>query len=277
MPLILNKSFTSLINHLEATITQDEAPIHYVGMGNPDSEVLIVGKEIALDKKNPDDAGIMLHELDQNIKHWYDIISNYSHLHNSFDPNLLTRKVPLNGFNPFSPMLFTPTAARVIPRKRHTYYIIERLISKGSIGELFHEASSTFHHCFLTEISHIPHRNNADYNPLSTESIKRLNFIQSSPFFKSFKTVIIHVGVNNKNYIGARGTIERYEKIRTLFNAGIINKPTTVLLDKQKDGKEIQADIFINPDEESKIIVCNQLSGSAGWTNESIVNLNKSL
>ena len=82
MPLINKPSFLNLITALAAELAAvgfdplvdienpDMVPEHlnpYVGMGNPDSDILMVGTEKALNAANPAHFAILTHELSLNV------------------------------------------------------------------------------------------------------------------------------------------------------------------------------------------------------------------
>ena len=247
---------------------------NYIGMGNPDSNILFVGQEKALNVNDEIYDPIVNHESVLNYAHWNDIVVNHLGITDNFSPDLMTRLAPLNGFNPFSPMLFPPTAAIVQPLGGHTYRKIEALLN-ARIGvrilnifetEIF--TDSIFSECFLTEISDKPSLKRAGNRMTPARDI----FISSNEFYKSFKTVVVNVGLNSTDYIYSRNSEERYIFLKTNFNNGLLNQPITIDLGGNKE-----ADVYINPENNSKIIVCNQLSGSAGWSNDQLTRLSAEL
>jgi hypothetical protein len=247
---------------------------NYIGMGNPDSEILFVGQEKALNVNDEIYIPIVNHESVLNYAHWNDIVSKYLKIIENFSPDLMTRLEPLNGFNPFSPMLFPPTAAIVRPLGGHTYKKIGALLNARigvrnlNIFETNIFTDSIFSECFITEISDKPSLTRAG-NPMTPS---RSSFISSNEFYRSFKTVVVHVGLNSRDYIYPRNSAERYNFLNINFNNGILNPPIVVVLGGNKE-----ADVYLNPENNSKIIVCNQLSGSAGWSNDQLTSLSAEL
>lgn len=165
------------------------------------------------------------------------IVSNYLRIIENFSPDLMRRLEPLNGFNPFSPMLFPPTAAIVRPSGGHTYRKIEALLNARNgarnlnIFETNIFTDSIFSECFITEISDKPSLTRAG-NPMTPS---RSSFVSSNEFYRSFKTVVVHVGLNSRDYIYPRNSAERYNFLNINFNNGILNPPIVVFLGGNKE------------------------------------------
>ncbi len=280
MPIINKPSFIELINSINnLTIQNEDRPAYYLGMGNPNSDILIVGKEKALDLNDEVYYPIINHESLLNINHWTDLIQNYNNLEDPFHNILLQRIGNLNGFNPFSPLLFPQIANIVHHNGGHTYQKISYLISLVyPVTNLFENIlfeNSIFSKFFLTEINHTPALNNANFNLTNFMNGPRYNFMSASDFYKSFRIVIVHVGLNSPKYIGSRFSVGRYQLLRSLFNKNLENNPQTLNLGENNNG-QIQADLY-TADVGANIIVCNQLSGSAGWTNNSLIQLSEEI
>jgi hypothetical protein len=217
MPLISKPEFISLVNHLKTTIQEEDVPSHYIGMGNPDSGLLFVGSEKAIDINR--DQIIAHHELFLNLEHWYDIITHHNHLTNAYDQTLLERRGQLTHFNPYNPLFLESTRNRVLPLGGHTYKKMKRLINDcfppshfdlNPITSSFTE--NVFSKCFITELSSIPalNQNHALFHLGTFIDGPRYDFLRYDDFnfFKSFKTVLLYFG-RNKNYIGTLGSNER--------------------------------------------------------------------
>ena len=109
-----------------------------------------------------------------------------------------------------------------------------------------------FNHCFTTEVNHIPSK----YSSHFKSTLDRRELLRD-PFFKSFKYVII----------GAIGSIE-VKEIEDIFGS---NLPFETIKIGENKKREIEIKVLKN--EFQKIILCNQLSGAAGWTTNAIKNL----
>ena len=273
MALIKKTEFTSLLNSPFLRSLSENKEQYYIGMGNPNADILIVGKEKALDLNDENYLPIIQHESNLNIDHWMSVVDSYNDLSNSFDSLLMKRTSPLNGFNPFCPMLFPITAQLVHSKPGHTYKKIEKLLNLGEIDDFSSPENNVFNFCFLTEINHVPTLRNATFNRVNLAHQSRKSFISNNAFFQSFKIVVIHVGVNSRNYIGARNSEERFLNLQNMFNSELQNEPQRLVLDVNNAGRTIEADLYFNSKNTSLVIVCNQLSGSAGWTNTALSNL----
>jgi hypothetical protein len=189
MPLVTNRAFWDLVNCLcEREIAKHEQ--FYIGMGNPDADILVVGQEKALlpggeilsddhiqqlvtlfdlgmlpRNALPSNFGATIYskECTLNVGHWFDIINYHNNFGDPLNPALLARAMPYTNFNPFHPLLYPPTWRIVNGRAGHYYYGLERLINAyGNIHVPHYSTSifpatlwpeSTFSKCFITELS----------------------------------------------------------------------------------------------------------------------------
>lgn len=235
--MINKKSFIDLIKKYE----EKESPQDhdYIGMGNPDSSLLLVGSEKAIDPIH--DAAIMHHELFHNIDHWFDIVMHYNHLANPFDPILLNRAMPLNGFNPYNPMFFLANIGQIVGGG-HTYSGMNRLINQFEVlhgllpitnihSDLFNENS--FSKYFITELSSKPAKKQAaaKFNLKDFLISSRYNFMtgHAAEFYRDFKTTILYFG-KNKKYCGIAGTSERLNVIQ-IFNHNLTHTDLAIYSD----------------------------------------------
>lgn len=218
----------------------------YIGFGNPSSDILFLGKEKGFDiEKHPD---LFIHESINNTLQWELILTSKKELTHYQQKEIL-------GFNPIFPRLNHP---QKIP-KRHTWGLYSQILA--GLKNLNHDnilkekevyENSLFFHCFMSEINFIPSKYSQGYklSPI------RKNFL-SQEFYKQFPLVII----------GAKGYLTQ-EDIMGIFSAKCIASNKKIGDNKSR---EITIDIFEN--QIQKIILCNQLSGAAGWTNDAINNL----
>jgi len=275
MPLINKPSFLNLITALAAEgfdpAVMMENPIAaaqlnpYVGMGNPDSDILMVGTEKALSVVNPAHAAILVHELYLNVSHWNDLIVNHNHLTHPFDPNLLARFAPFTEFNPFSPLLFEITRQLVLGHHGHTYYGLERLLMQyeainglapTNVMENINFHDSSFSRCFITEISARPavNLNQAKFNLAHFFTGNRYHYMtaQAAAFYQSFRTVVMYAGKNAK-YVGNAGTQNRLQIIR-IFNTNLTHADIHILPDH----------VYYDNGTGARVILCRHLSSGFG-------------
>lgn len=217
---------------------------YFIGYGNPQSDILFLGKEKAFNIYS--EPELFIHESVNNILLWKRLINQQGEIdHEEFLKN--------NGFNPMFPKVYFNK--NTLPR--HTWGIYSTIIKKlnGLEGEILNEntnySNSFFNYCFLSELNSSPSKYSVGekVNPLRKEFLK-------DNFFKSFSKVII----------GAPGYLELWE-IEEIFD---VNYESKKELGKNKSRK-LQADIYKS--EKRILVVCSQLSGAAGWTTEALQSL----
>jgi hypothetical protein len=211
---------------------------YYIGYGNPNSEILFLGKEKAFDITNSPD--LFLHESINNNIQWECLIENCN-------TNL--------EFNPLFPQKYFGEKFKI--KHTHTWGMYHKLVkgiteNPNISSELGVLENNFFNHCFTTEVNHIPSKYSSNLKSIDP----RKELLQHA-FYKSFKYVII----------GAIGAIDPIQ-IKEIFGDLRTNE---VQLNKEGSKKERKIEVFQN--DTQKIILCNQLSGAAGWSNEEIANL----
>jgi hypothetical protein len=232
--LIKNKLFKSIFNTFDTPHLDEYDPIKqpYVGLGNPDANLLLVGSE----KKNEKEFPIIYqHELVYNYAHWSNLVKDYLNYKDALHPKLKLRGGLLNHFNPFSPLTLDETCYTVYIKGNHTYKRIETIINKILLN--FHSLppksifnispykydDSIFSKCFLTELSDkpMPRQNGKwDFDKFKkSQRGKQMKDGNLGNFYRSFNKVVIYAG---KNYTGEVGSLQREEIIR-LFNLNLSN------------------------------------------------------
>lgn len=148
----------------------------YIGFGNPNSEILILGKEKGFDFENNESQAF--YESINNPKEW----SSYLKDNLTFT---LEKKYENSGYynNCFIPYL------QKIKKSGHTWNKYAKLIQEIYPNEEF-DSNFFLKKCFISEINHKP----------STKSIikkydfeERFNFLKQ-PFYKSFRITILACG-----------------------------------------------------------------------------------
>ena len=289
----MNQQFIDLVTHMREAYTQWEVPPagtplteelireaiagiqngiypDYIGMGNPDADILFVGKEKALDPGKLIDQPIILHELLLNHPHWYDIVVNHTNK-GSHDTALLQRPHPFTGFSPYNPLLLPTTWARVTGRGFHTYQGMWLAVNDGgTINDVTGLGTMTppqaeawqwrlFDKVFITELSIQVARSSSKVRFKLKEWLQspRYRFMSgmAAPFYQRFKTVVIYAGVNNRRYVGAPGSPERLALIQ-IFNPTLTHADMHVLANGavQEYANGTGARVLITP----------HLSGNAG-------------
>jgi len=139
----------------------------YIGTGNPNSKILIIGKELGF----KDDVEQKKREITDNIPNWKKNISE----------NITIEKLTTE-YNP----LFPYYKWEIKLGEGHTWSKYQKLMNYlTENNECFHEKS------FLTELNHVPAKISKPKPILSEE---RLRFIKNSTFFQNFKIIILACG-----------------------------------------------------------------------------------
>lgn len=216
---------------------------YYIGYGNPNSEILFLGKEKAFNiNNNPD---LFLHESINNNKQWEYIIENSNVKDLKFSPL-------------FPQQYFESKISNYKIKKNHTWgmycELVKAITDKSEItssSEILE--NNFFHHCFTTEVNHIPSK----YSLHLRFSDVRKELLQHA-FYKSFKYVII----------GAIGSID-LTQIKSIFDIDTESEKIQI----SKEGDKRKRFIEVIKKDYQKIILCNQLSGAASWTSDEMSKL----
>ena len=194
----INADFRSVLDKYKS--------LQYIGTGNPDAEVLFIGKEMAIDTKKHQDQ--FNATVSQNIDKWnsqqngYKIISGPKG--NYWD-----------SFSPWYPYYRQNNHIRIEPKVKddgrktvdnhgtsRTEYFYQQIIS--SIYEIPEDKKQflTLHmYAFQSELSTATARISAEVNPSERkQSIKNRKVLWQTPFFQNFPITILGIGPN-KNYI----------------------------------------------------------------------------
>jgi hypothetical protein len=215
----------------------------YIGMGNPDADILLVGREKALDPANPLYWPIIAHELLLNHAHWRDIVLHHRAVPRR-DVALLRRAQPFTGFSPYNPLLFPLTWQLVSARGAHTYRRMWLAVNEGALppqvaglAQMDQAAREAwqwmlFDKVFITELNMKVALNaaKAQFDLRKWLGGPRHQFMAglAAPFYQRFKTVVIYAGVNNRRYVGAPGTPQRLALVK-LFNPTLTHADLVVL------------------------------------------------
>ncbi len=219
---------------------------YYIGFGNPNSQILVVGKEKAFNSTSNTD--LLIKESINNFAHWKHIVENK--LVSQVQKNICNTL----GFNPLNPKVHHCGYTK----RNHTWGITSEIISgvfpdeklqlQYTEDQKFRD--TIFNKCFLTELNHRPAR----YHEGSGLSAERATLLKSD-FYKTFPIVIFSA----KSYLNG--------KIDILKNVFDIN-PDGESIKLGVIGKKRIREIIITKykSKTQTIFVCNQLSGASGWS-----------
>lgn len=193
-----NRQFKDLVN-------DERWENQYIGVGNPNAKILIVGKECAIDPK--EQSVLYDRTFLQNWKDWHNNINNDIYFDSILewqnDEEIFIK------YNPLWPF-YKQRFKRLKKLKdgsfnggtSNTWFNYQKVFNlyRKRIGvETNSEYIDFFKDCFITELSDIcrPNNNNLskDEKEATKQSIsKRYDLINGTPFFKRFDVVIMVCG-----------------------------------------------------------------------------------
>jgi len=224
----------------------------YLGYGNPNSKILILGQEKAFDIiYNPD---LLFHESMANPFQWNELNdTSWGEKSNlDFDP-----RFPIKYFN-YS--YENEKSKRYWARTWYKYsLLISSIYSESTPKEMYFEkeniSKSFFNYCFCSEVNDSPKKNTSNVNTL----VERLKLTPKLyKFYQSFPVVLLAIG---KSVQG-----NPLDFINSVFGK-------TEELDYLEIGIKEDNELPICPrlyqsENGQKIILCSQMSGNSRWKNE---------
>ena len=172
----------------------------FIGYGNPNADILIVGKECALKEDSEDWKKFYQH----NFCQWKESLEGhgfgYKHAEEPYD-------FEHGNFHPINPFFRLENKKqsknREIGRASSTYFYYQRLIDKvrSDNAEKYAPAPCIdfFNDCFITELNDICRRNDNGLGKDEHEEIERhirarFDWMRKTNFFNQFKVVILACG-----------------------------------------------------------------------------------
>ncbi|HET8860737.1 hypothetical protein [Marivirga sp.] len=220
---------------------------YYIGFGNPEADLLIVGQEKAFNAfNNPE---LMLYESINNSFQWSKIIENNG-------------DVSEINFDPRNPRIHHTDKQK----GNHTWskysILVDAFYGINSCHENMkkdwnqNSGDTLFDKAFTTELNVTPATSNSGLH-LTSEREKLL----SNSFFKNFKVVVFAIGSPSNK-----------EVVKKIFSDAKFENH-----DLGSYGTNKKREVAISKNTSQIIVICNQLSGSSGWRNEHIVALGERL
>jgi|GEM_PF-524191 len=176
----------------------------YIGSGNINSKILIVGKEAGIDKKNIMNRNNVHEERMMN-----DFNSNSTKWKHNVENDTQPSDIIWDGIIEHSNPLFPFKGKRLLDEKAgHTwrkYQVLHDYIYKGEINSDI-SSEYTFHNnFFLTELNSSPAGKSCDADKESIPG--RIELLKESEFFQNFPIVVLACN----EYIGIRDGINQIE------------------------------------------------------------------
>ncbi|MCX6159218.1 MAG: hypothetical protein NTY74_14655 [Ignavibacteriae bacterium] len=222
---------------------------YYIGFGNPDADILFLGKEKGFDViEHPE---LFIKESINNVLQWEYILND----NENTDHKLIYDQL---GFNPMFPRIHDYG----ILKKNHTWYYYSKIVAglKNKNADIIFDETkvynnSLFSDCFISEVNYVPSKYSNGLKLID----KRKKLLQNM-FYKKFKKIIIGA----KSYL-------KDDEIMEIFN--LKDKGKEVQVGKYGKNKSKNYVITKFNNHGQTIIKCNQLSGASGWTDEAISSI----
>ncbi len=189
-------NFDKLVERLIST----QAKLPYIGQGNPNSNILILGKESAINPKKDEDQ--YRREIANNYDDWKNIIS--SGLSLSDVPLQMCDNVVI-GYNPLYPYKGQYCKIRAKGGTSSTWYWYQRIVDEimGKPQKNKNEYIDYFYNSFITEVSTATGKmsRDVDKDERKLSINERAEGLLSNNFFKHFQIIIAACSsyVGNKN------------------------------------------------------------------------------
>lgn len=187
------KDFIELINSLK---NEDNKNLRFVGLGNPNSKILIIGKECSFNLDKEQDRFLYKLENQDNLQQWIYNIENEIGLETlsywENHPNLYNPLHPYKGqYNKVIRNNNDGTSETWVKYQK----LIDQILQKNKPERIdFHK------YAFITELSNIVMPSSRKSEETKESINIRCKKLFSHNFFKSFPVVIIHCGHYIRNY-----------------------------------------------------------------------------
>lgn len=184
-----------LLDLKERNITLDSTNRPFIGYGNPNADILIVGKECTHNMGDEDYKKF----YEPNYNHWYETV--FCGHECSYRSGVEPYTFEAGNFHPINPYYKLinkkQSKNKEIGRPGPTHYYYQRLVEK--IRNYKSEIIDFFDDCFITEMCEICRPNDKNLTKEQHEEIesnirKRLDWMRKTNFFNQFKVVILACG-----------------------------------------------------------------------------------
>ena len=243
----MNADFVKLVEAEYEKVRNNE-PCFYIGEGNPDADILIIGNECARNDNGDDVAADNVQKWKELLKRRYDVEEIRRELHD------YKGRHPMNGYYPLFPWFGQRCIVRTEVKKDNekkirgdegtarTWVQYQKLIDWIYMENFNRDKFIDFHlKVFHTELSQIPMMSSGDNDQKdkTADSIqKRLDGLFSNQFFKRFPVVIIAAGHYVRDYgINIIGTKEN--KRFDVVYKGNIGKSGWINLHESSDSRRL--------------------------------------
>ena len=261
-----NSNNIDLVKLYDAFLRLKMRPLH-IGLGNPNSDILIVGHENAGQapdlpaKDNPPQLGL----TGCTNQHYYRDLFVNEHILNYF---LWAHKVAGRDILPkctFQDPEFASSYCHLYNTEKRgghywakSNYVISKMLNLDFDFRTKNFNDSFFNHCFLTEMHNNPSPS-SPINPNIVNISNKFDDLISNPFYTKFKKIVFACNSYLNHIPDARN------KILKAFGVILIEKSVARGMHAIYEGNG------------RKIIICNNLSGAAGWANVELERMGRIL
>lgn len=195
----MNQDFVKLVNDEYEKFKTGEKDCFYIGEGNPDADILIIGNECA----SSDTETVV---ATRNVTAWKEFLDRKYSVEEIQRELPDYKEIPHNCYYPLFPWLGQKCIVCVRDKDGNAIrgengtartWVQYQKLTDWANGKIFNRNNPIdFHlHAFHTELSQIPEKHSGPKNKNTEESINtRLRNLFSQPFFKKFPVVIIAAG-----------------------------------------------------------------------------------
>lgn len=206
--IFIHPNNQNMKNYYFKELIRDNDKAEFIGYGNPDADILIIGKECAIDPEHDKDNIYEL-SITKNREQWLSIINETNKQNPDNIPSWFSecpREEKFSPLFPFKGQLFTQRKRNENHGTNTTWYNYQKLIDRIRAIDSNHpdrtknDEIDFLKDCFITEFSGICSLYSKK-SPEVTESIKnRTTNLLNHPFFKSFPIIIIACGHYVRQY-----------------------------------------------------------------------------
>lgn len=184
---LVYKANTNSEDFYKRTENSYNANPYYIGFGNPNANILFIGKEKGFDQFNT--AQLRSESID-NVRQWKFLIDN-----EIFDKNYKFKNSLLNPewehfYNPLQPYHGQLNGKG----QGQTWYYYNKLASLINNYIFEKEISQLCSNIFMTELNYQPSKYSPGKNNLEKEIKLRMDFIKNNDFYQNFNIVILAFG-----------------------------------------------------------------------------------
>ena len=206
-----SKEFIGLVNSLSNT---DNANLKFIGTGNPNANILIIGQEVALDRLKD---GFEFHYglRQDNVALWKDCINKHKGYEDIEVWGRSCNNYMREDFSPLFPYYGDQKLHKSTKNggTSKTWKCYQKLLSLVYPWQLSDTEADFHKFAFISEMSSIPFPKSPAKNPVTAESIRtRTTELFSHEYFKQFPVIVVASGnyVSEKMYgIDLQGTFNQ--------------------------------------------------------------------